>query len=221
MCNKITLNSEGGKNKDYFLWKRFIDGDDKAFFLIYDQYFDTLYNYGIHFSKNNDLIKDCIHDLFLDLYKYRTHLAETDSIQFYLFRSLRRLIYKEQSKNVTISAEDKLLMQNDVTVMAYEDAIIASETKDANHKILFEVMKDLSDRQREGLSLKFEQNFSYKEIADILDISVESARTNIYRALKDLRKALKKKGISVSMLFLLLTANNLISPEKQPLTHPK
>ncbi len=203
MRNHVVLNNREEKSADYFLWKRFIEGDDKALFTIYDQYFDALYGYGIHFSKDKDLIKDCIHDLFLDLYKYRERLSETDNIHFYLFRSLRRLLYKEQSKRITILSDEKILLQNDIPVMAFEDTIIESETKNRNYKILREAMKELSDKQREGLSLKFAQNFSYKEIADILGISVESARTNIYRALKDLRKVLKKQGVSSFILFLL------------------
>lgn len=203
MCNHVVLNNREEKSEDYFLWKRFIEGDDKAFFSIYDQYFDVLYSYGIHFSKDKDLIKDCIHDLFLDLYKYRERLSETDNIHFYLFRSLRRLLYKEQSKRISVLSDNKILLENDIPVMAFEDTIIESETKNGNHRILAEAMTELSERQREGLSLKFEQNFSYKEIADILGISVESARTCIYRALKDLRKALKKKGVSTFILFLL------------------
>ena len=200
-----TNNKKGGK-RDSVLWNRFIEGDDKAFFSIYDQYFDTLYNYGIRFSKDKDLIKDCIHDLFLDLYKYRTRLSETDSIHYYLFRSLRRLIYKEHNKKESLLCDNVVLLQNDIPVIAFEETLIASETKDENYKILAEAMKVLSDRQCEGLSLKFEQNFSYKEIADILGISVESTRTCIYRALKDLRKALQKQGISTSILFLLFVS---------------
>ncbi len=203
MRNHVVLNNREEKSADYFLWKRFIEGDDKAFFTIYDQYFDALYGYGIHFSKDKDLIKDCIHDLFLDLYKYRERLSETNNIHFYLFRSLRRLLYKEQSKRISVLSDEKILLQNDISVMAFEDTIIESETKNRNYKILREAMKELSDKQREGLSLKFAQNFSYKEIADILGISVESARTNIYRALKDLRKVLKKQGVSSFILFLL------------------
>ena len=205
MCDNVVLHKEGGKNKDYYLWERFRKGDDKAFYSLYDLFFDSLYNYGLHFSRDKDLIKDCIHDLFLDLYKYRERLSETNNIHFYLFRSLRRLIYKEQVKKVSVLSDEQILMQNDIPVMTFEDNLIAAEIKDENHKILAGVMTELSDRQREGLSLKFEQNFSYQEIADILGISVESARTCIYRALKDLRKALQKKGISIQLLFLLLS----------------
>ncbi|MCG6191332.1 sigma-70 family RNA polymerase sigma factor [Maribellus maritimus] len=202
MCDNIALHDDGEKGKDSYLWERFRKGDDKAFYSLYDLFFDSLYSYGLHFTRDKDLVKDCIHDLFLDLYKYRERLSETDNIHFYLFRSLRRLIYKDQVKKVSLLSDEQILLQNDISVMTFEDDLIASEIEDENHKILTEVMKELSDRQREGLSLKFEQNFSYREIAGILGISVESARTSIYRALKELRKALQKKGISIQLFFL-------------------
>jgi len=188
---------------DYLLWERFKKGDTKAFFSLYDRFFDTLFNYGLHFSRDKDLIKDCIHDLFLDLYKYRENLSETDNVRFYLLRSLRRLIFKENARKFIVLPDEQILLHNDISEMTFEENLVATETKDENYRALAEVMKELSDKQREGLALKFEQNLSYKEIAGILDISVESARTNIYRALKALRKALREKGISIS-LFLLV-----------------
>ncbi|WP_072999975.1 RNA polymerase sigma factor [Mariniphaga anaerophila] len=208
MRGSIGLTRKEEHNDDYSLWKKLTEGDDLAFFAVYDQYYDALYNYGIRFSRDTDMIKDCIHDLFLDLYKYRFRLSPTDNIRFYLFRSLRRLIHKQHGKIISVVEDENLLLQKDISVLAFEDVVIASETKDENQKILDEAMAELSDKQRESLSLKFEQNFSYKEIADILGISVESARTSVYRALKDLRKALKKKGISSFVLFLLLRNKN-------------
>ena len=197
-------------NKEYFLWKRFKNGDNEAFYSIYNQFFDALYDYGIHFSRDKDLVKDCIHDLFLDLHKYREGLSETDNILFYLLRSLRRLIYKEQAKRGVLLSDEQILFQNDIPVMSFEDNIIACEIKNEHYKALTEVMKGLSDRQREGLSLKFQHNLNYAEIADILDISVESARTCIYRALKELRKSIKKKGLHRSLTLFLLFFNNRV-----------
>ncbi len=181
-------------NSDYFLWERFKKGDKSAFFQLYDRFFDALYNYGFHFCRDKCLIEDCIHDLFLDLHKYRERLGETENIRFYLLRSLRRLISKAQANKNLLLTDEQLLLQNDIPVMSFENTMIALETENEDHRILAMAMKELSDRQREGLSLKFEQNLSYKEIAGILGISVESARTSIYRALKELRKALKSHG---------------------------
>ena len=149
----IILNKGKELNEDYFLWERFKEGDQKAFFSLYNQFYDSLYNYGVLFSSDKDLIKDCIHDLFLDLYKYREKLSETDNICFYLMRSMRRLIYKKQAKNISVLSGKQIPLENDFTVMAVENKMIASETKNENYTALEEAMKGLSERQREGLSL--------------------------------------------------------------------
>lgn len=189
--------------KEDDLWRRFKEGDDHAFYRLYDQYADNLYKYGSHFSKDNDFIKDCIHDLFLELYKYRRKLSETDNVQFYLFRSLRRIIHKEQTKAVQLVYDEMSYSGNDHPDLSHEDYLIAAETEAEDFKVLHDAMKRLSNRQREGLSLKFEYERSYSEIAEIMEISVESARTMIYRALKELRKCIDAKGHPIQLLFFL------------------
>lgn len=197
------------ENPSYFLWERFKNGDDDAFYRIYDQYFNELYSYALNFSKDQDIIKDCIHDLFLNLYKYRKTLSSTDNIQYYLLRSLRRLLHKEGTKRNTLLHDEQLLHLNDTPVVSLEDEIIADETKKENFKALADVMKKLTKKQREALSLKFEHNLSYPQIADTLNISVESARTMIYRTLKELRKAIKKGKTSNSILLFFMLRNRI------------
>ncbi|WP_303919023.1 RNA polymerase sigma factor [Draconibacterium sediminis] len=197
------------ENPSYFLWERFKNGDDDAFYRIYDQYFNELYSYALNFSKDQDFIKDCIHDLFLNLYKYRKTLSSTDNIQYYLLRSLRRLLHKEGTKRNTLLHDEQLLHLNDIPVVSLEDEIIANETKKENFKALADVMKKLTKKQREALSLKFEHNLSYPQIADTLNISVESARTMIYRTLKELRKAIKKGKTSNSILLFFMLRNRI------------
>ena len=99
--------------------------------------------------------------------------------------------------------DEMIYSPNDSPVFSHEDYLIALETEAENRAALNEAMKTLSNRQREGLSLKFEHNCSYPEIAEIMGISVESARTIIYRALKELRKCMEDKGYSIQLLFFL------------------
>lgn len=187
-------------NKDFYLWKSFKEGKDDAFYRLYDQYADALYNFGMHFSKDKGFIQDCIHDLFLDLYKYRDRLSDADNIRFYLLRSLRRIIHKEQVKVIPTVYDEASSSPIDNQILAFEDLLIAEETQIENLQMLKDAMKTLTDRQREGLSLKFEQNLSYPEIAKILGMSVESARTSIYRALKLLRKSISNDISSIQLL---------------------
>lgn len=197
--------------QDHFLWRRFKEGDDEAFFDLYDQYVDILYRFGSQYLKDRDLIKDCIHDLFLDLYKYRKKLSDTDNIRFYLFCVLRHKIQREQVKNKAIAYIDEIQLLQDDSVSSYEDDLVASETEREKLKLLQEALKTLSNKQCETISLKFRYNLSYPEIAKILNISVESVRTSIYRALKELRISLKEKGQSIQLLYFLAGPSRLIS----------
>ncbi len=183
---------EKERNKDYFLWKSFKEGDKDAFYRLYNEYIDALFRFGVCFSKDQDLIKDCIHDLFLDLFKYRGQLSDTDSIKPYLFRSLRRKIHKEQTKIFLVTDADHASFFQSDYEQAYEDSLIKDEMISEKNKLLEKAMKLLTDGQRETLFLKFDQNLSYAEIAGILNISVESVRTSIYRSLKILRKSIQK-----------------------------
>jgi RNA polymerase sigma factor (sigma-70 family) len=188
---------------DFFIWKSFIDGNDDSFYRLYEQYFDVLFQFGIQFSKDKEFIKDCIHDLFLDLYKYRANLSETDSIKFYLLRSFRRKIHSEKLKMQPFLYDYNLADYTQKQVSSFEETLISAENRKENLQLLNDAMKRLTDRQREGLSLKFVQNLTYPEIAEMLDMSVESARTSIYRSLKILRKAISDEHASIQLLFFL------------------
>jgi RNA polymerase sigma factor (sigma-70 family) len=177
-------------NKDYYLWKSFIEGNDDSFYKLYDQYADVLYHYGLHLSRDKELIKDSIHDLFLDLYKYRNKLSNTDNIRFYLVRSLRRKIHQAQIKTIPLIYDSNIQSSNDNQELAYEDIVIARETEEETTRLLTNAMKTLTAHQLEGLTLKFEHNLTYSEIAELLGMSIESARTSIYRALKILRSSI-------------------------------
>ena len=188
------------RNKDYFLWKRFKDGDDEAFYWLYDQNIDALYSFGISVSKDKEFVKDCIHDLFLDIYKYRHQLSDTDSIRFYLFRSLKRKIHKRGKKLLSVMYNEDVISTREQFVPGAEKNIVERETQDENHLILEKAMEKLTQHQKEALFLKFDQNLSYPEIAELLGISVESVRTNVYRALKTLRECIQKENPSFYLI---------------------
>ncbi len=186
-------------NKDHLLWKSFKDGDDKAFYDLYDQYSDALYGFGMQFSKDTGFVKDCIHDLFLDLHKYREQLKPTDSIQFYLFRALRRIIHKQKLKIGLLNLNRNHEQTSHLHAPASDEALIHSEMQQKNLDLLANAVSQLTKVQQRALFLKFEQDLTYPEIATLLNISVESARTNMYRALKALRKTLSKDRIYLNL----------------------
>lgn len=186
-------------NKDHLLWKSFRNGDDRAFYELYDQHSDALYSFGMQFCKDPGFVKDCIHDLFLDLHKYREQLSPTDSIRFYLFRALRRIIHKQKLGISLLNLDHKVEQTLRAHVPACEETLIHSEIQQENLDLLADAVSRLTKVQQRALFLKFEQDLDYAEIAILLNISVESARTNMYRALKALRKSLSMHRISLNL----------------------
>ena len=85
---------------DVQLWMEIKKGDLKALGHLYDLYINVLFSYGIKHSKDKEHVMDCIHDLFLDLYKYKEKLTCTDNVKYYLFASLKRKINKKYYKKI-------------------------------------------------------------------------------------------------------------------------
>jgi RNA polymerase sigma factor (sigma-70 family) len=91
---------------------------------------------------------------------------------------------------------------------AFEETLINSEIQKENINLLIRAVNQLTSQQQRALFLKFEQNLTYSEIAEILGISIESARTNIYRSLKTLREKISETKISINLLYLFFSKSN-------------
>ena len=179
-------------NSDYLLWKRIKAGETQAFNELYLQFADILFSFGHLYTKDRELIKDCIHDLFFDLYKYRKNLSDNDHIRHYLFKSLKRKIQAPQSAKLKIVYTDSVTEES----LADQDEMEIQEENIANIK---KAMDKLSEKQREVLNLRFQIGLSYTEIANLLEISVESVRTQVYRSVKAIREEL---NLNTSALIL-------------------
>jgi DNA-directed RNA polymerase specialized sigma24 family protein len=70
------------------LWDAYRKGSDAAYVEIYERFFESLYAYGMRVSGDTSLVKDSIHEVFIDLRELRAKVGPTDSIKFYLFTCL-------------------------------------------------------------------------------------------------------------------------------------
>lgn len=185
------------------LWERFTLGDQSAFGSLYDQYSDVLYSFGLRYTSDKELIKDCIHDLFIDLHHYRSGLAKEVNVKFYLLKSLRRKLNNAHRKASVFSLQgwnsDETLPISTFTFSIEHEMIMDENQRDILHALALEI-NQLPDRQREILYLKFNHDLDYEEIAAIMQISVPTCRTFIYRALKQLRGRLEIVYILFAML---------------------
>lgn len=176
------------------LWNRFISGNLAAFSELYDRYADVLYAFGKRYSVDSDLVKDCIHDLFLDLHTYRGSLAKEVNVKFYLLKSFRRKLHAAHRKSSLLQFDswnsDESFGMNAFSFSVEHDIIIDEKQREILDHLAAEI-NQLPDRQKEILYLRFNQDLDYEEIASMMQISVPTCRTFIYRALKQLHGKLE------------------------------
>lgn len=175
---------------DVSLWKNFISGDTEALKELHYRFYSELFHYGLSINSNTLLVKEAIQDLFVYLWEKHCSLNNVQNIKSYLFRSFRnRLINISKNKLPTIEELD--LVEKTYHEHSFEDLLVKNETDLEQKQKVQQLLNSLSDNQREIVFLKFYNNLSYHEIADILDMEYQSVRNSIYRAFKALRKKLE------------------------------
>ncbi|MFT4780608.1 MAG: RNA polymerase sigma factor (sigma-70 family) [Psychroserpens sp.] len=178
------------KGIDFLLWAKLKDGNIEALGKLYDLYIDDLFRYGIQFCSNKTEVMDSIHDVFLNLYKYRNKLADTNNVKYYLLRSVKNQILKKGKGKLQIQAiDDNNLFLKDFSASA-EEEIIVNELKNERAYLLSKSINLLSKKQRQGLFLRFNEEKDYEDIAIIMNVTVQTSRTIIYRAIKSLRNSM-------------------------------
>lgn len=196
-----SLNSDTKKEMAIEAWRGIKKGDMDSLGALYDIYIDELYSYGMGKDHNKARVKDAIHDLFVDIYKYRSGISLPVSVKFYLFKSLERKIYQKQSSEKHLDYKDHLLENpNSSTELTCEEEIIRAEYSNEKKEKLKSALSYLTKRQQQALHLRFTEDRPYSEIAEAMNISIETSRTVVYRALTVLRKHF----ISVLVLFFFL-----------------
>ena len=63
------------QEEDFALWNQFLEGDEKAYLYIYKLYAQDMYSYGMLFTANSELVKDCLHDVFVKIHRNRKKLS--------------------------------------------------------------------------------------------------------------------------------------------------
>lgn len=173
---------------DYnLLWNKFRKGDESAFPELIDLFSEMFFRYGLKFIKDEDLVKDCIQDLFIKLYSKRESLPEVSNAKAYLlfsFKNTLRDALRKKNRYILYAPDEMPFVES------FELPNENVEDQDDVTKIFGEIINNLSPKQREILYLRYKLELSYDEIAKTLGINYQSARNLIHRTILKIRSNL-------------------------------
>lgn len=158
-----------------------------AFRKLFDFYCKGLLDYSFHIVKDKTVAEDIVQYVWIKVWEKRHSINPELSFKSYLYTAVRNqtLKYIRDTKHKFTSLESIDSLADGITLQ--DDQMHNKETL----KFINEAIDHLPDKCREIFMLNRFEGLSYKEITEVLDISINTVKTQMIRALSSLRKALK------------------------------
>jgi RNA polymerase sigma-70 factor (family 1) len=173
-------------------------GDRNAFSEVYQRYWPLLFRHARKLLQEDEGAKDVVQDVFISLWAAVVEFNEHTALSAYLYTSTRNKILNSFRRNKIAAAHLESLgnfmeQGTNVTDHLVREHMLARQIE--------EEIANLPERMREVFELKRKHNLSYKEIAEAMDISELTVKTQMNKAIGILRS---KFGNSMNGFFPFL-----------------
>ncbi|KAA6439049.1 sigma-70 family RNA polymerase sigma factor [Dyadobacter flavalbus] len=182
------------------LWRNMLEGNAACYEQLINKTYNLLFQYGCRFSSDREMLKDCIQDVFLEIWEKRKVLNQHIPPRAYLLASLRRRIHRvaQQSRFQTTENFEKSISDFNVECSAEHLFIQSEQDQQLAERITF-LLNELPKRQQEAIFLRFFNDLERDQIADIMDIHPQSVSNLLQSAFRTIKIHWK---IIVSLLYL-------------------
>lgn len=201
--DKLRTNNE--KLSDSTLWNQLRSGDEEAFSLLFERYYSPLVNYGKTLMLESDIVKDCVQDVFVNIWSYRYRLNDAIAVKAYLLSCVRKRIARYHEREHIFSKVKDVDSLDFLFDFSIEEQLIADETTAIKVQQLNRLINHLPTRQKEALYLRYHQGLSVEQVAEVLNMNYQSTKNLLHRAILQLRKDFP---ISVLALFVEFSINH-------------
>lgn len=159
-------------------------GDKDAFAEIIERYQAPLRYFISHLSSNSEVTEDIFQDTWLTVIRSIYSLKRTEAFPTWLYRIARNKVYQQLRRKKKLSElNEKIAVPND-----NEDDVFSPEDAVKIHRCL----KKLRPEHKEVLMLRFLEQMSYHEIAQVINCSLGTVKSRIYYAKLALKKEMEK-----------------------------
>lgn len=168
------------------LLKGISSGDEEAYKHLFYNYFEPLTFFANKYLKDLDASRDMVQEVLSHLYEHRSEIQINESLKSFLYRSVANRSLNVL-KHEEVKARHHSFIKENSDESHQENLIELSELEAKIHRL----MADLPPECRRVFHMSRMEYKSNQEIADALNISKRTVETQISKALKIFRTALK------------------------------
>ncbi len=194
----ICILFSGNLGKEDLILQMFKVAEKKAFQLLYDTYYETLVLFANQVTGDSQAAEDIVQDCLVKFWISKRYRTLESGLDKYMFQAV-----KFSSLNYVRGDKRKKILHDHVI---RETMFGDEEVEDENVEILevvYKVIDLLPEERRNVFLLVFVEGMSYQEVADQLQISKNTVKTQLSRSLKFLRETLKDRYNAFLLFFIL------------------
>ncbi len=188
------------------LWSGVREGDKRAFSALFLQNYNHLYNYGRKLYNESDIVEDAIQDVFATIWQTKERLSPVSSVKAYLIISLRRQLLRMLQKKRMVDPIGDSIKDIIPNIEFSADEIVLNSDHDPLHKSLVEVLNQLPNQKKEVIYLYFYSGMDYEEIAQIMDLTIQTVRNYMSMALSRAKDIIIENKLPQFLLILTILA---------------
>ena len=158
------------------------------FTLIYNKYKKSLFNYVCKVMKSDMLAEDIAHNVFIKLYDNFENIRNVNAIEIWIFRTARNEIFGHYRKNKNRIEVAIDVAENNLSTNNLYDDFERTELID----LIDSELKNMDESHSEIYYLKEYSDLTYKQIAEIMNITDDLVRSRIFNVRKKLRETIIK-----------------------------
>lgn len=181
------------------LVKALKEGNQLAFSIVYKTYAAQTFSLAFKYLLNKELAEDAVQNLFLKLWLKKEEIDETKPINRYLFTMLKNDLLntlRDSKKNIYL-LEGCLSM-----VLELEDNSQNENLKQEQMNIIQQALEQLSPQRRKVFEMKVSGKYSNQEIADKLNLSINTIKFQYSQSLKQIRATVGE--LSLLLLYCMM-----------------
>nr|WP_068890136.1 RNA polymerase sigma-70 factor [Pedobacter panaciterrae] len=188
------------KLSDQILLQECREDNIKAYDHLFERYFGILYNFSLNYVKNTAVAEELVMDLMFNIWKKRNELHINGEVGAYLFSAMKNVLFNFIRKKELITTDIELLTEQ-------HPATNQSADHELHYKELEQVyqikLNQLSPQRKKIFKLSREEQMTYPQIAESMNLSVNTIKTQMLVSLKHLREGLKEH-IDITMFLVLI-----------------
>lgn len=175
-------------------------GDEGAFTQAYERYHKLLYVLAYRYLMNAAMAEDVVQHVFTRLWEFRSELRVGISLKNYLFTMTKNHVLNLiRNENSAVTKNYEMAQ----SAPAYEDNLVENLEKKEMMSSFYKALDMLPAQKREICLMKVEEELTNQEIAERMNLSINTIKTHYSEALKLLRKHLSKMLIIVVFTTLI------------------